>query len=823
MIDLRQSLRQLLKHPGFTAVAVLTLALGIGANTAIFSVIHAVLIRPFPYPDQEQIVFITGASRKDPTSTASVNPLDLEDWRTQATAFAGMGGSQDAQFVVTGVDEPSRVKGANLSPSVLELLRVPAAMGRLLLSTDNERGATRVCVLSDRAWERFFGRRPDVIGKTISLDGNAHEVVGVMPANFKFWDAWVYVPLIHGVPNEMSNLRGVQFGIWGVGRMKPGISAKRAEEDLDVVARRIETAFPMENRDLTVRVRLLAETVGSGIRPTLFLLFGAVGCVLLIACVNVTNLLLARGAARERELAVRAALGATRWRLIRQLLSEALPIGVLAAVVGSLMAWWGLRMILGIIPSELIPAEASVRLSIPVLLFTVAVSMLTAVVAGLLPAWLASRAQTNEALKSGGRGASAGSGARIRWALVVAEVAIAFALLIGAGLLIRNLVQVARTDPGFRVENVLVASVQLPDARYPDTSRSLAIVRGLGERIRTFPGVLNHGAMRSVPMSGGNMGIPLMVQGRSYTKQEDMRSATYNPVTTGAMEALGLRLKEGRFFSAADRAGGEHVAIINSRAAKELFGAESPIGKLVASGIPKGLLGEQQARGWVTLLMDPPYARIVGVVEGTRQFSLTFDSQPEVYYPYEQSLNAPMVRNNFSFVLHTKGDPAPLAAAIRKELQAIDPQLPLDSVKTMSTAINETLQGQRFIVVLLGVFAGVAMLLAVIGIYSVMAWMVSQRTRELGIRLALGASPAGMVRMVVRQGSWPVLIGLAVGIVLALVLSRVIASQLVNIRATDPLTYVCVGIGLLAVAVFACWLPARRAARVDPMIALRNE
>jgi predicted permease len=823
MNDLKFALRPLLKNPGFTAVAVLTLALGIGANTAIFSVIHAVLIRPFPYPDQEQIVFITGASRKDPEATTSVNPLDLEDWRTQTTAFSALGGSQDANFVVTGVDEPARVKGANLSPSVLELLRVPPVMGRMLSPADNQPGAARVCVLTDRAWERFFGRRGDVLGKTITLDGNLHEVVGVMPANFKFWDAWVYVPLIHGIPPDVRNLRGVQLGIWAIGRLKPGISAEHAEKELDIVARRIEAAHPTENKDLTASVRLLAETVGAGIRPTLFLLFGAVGCVLLIACVNVTNLLLARGAARERELAVRAALGATRWRLIRQLLGEALPIGLLAAVTGSILAWWGLKMLLSIIPKELIPAEASVGLSFPVLLFTATISLLTAVVAGLIPAWQASQTKTNESLKSGGRGASSDRGTRIRAALVVTEVALAFALLIGAGLLIRNLVQVAGIDPGFRVENVLIATVQLPEPRYIDTSRSLAIIRDLSERIGTFPGVIRYGAMGSVPMGGPNMNFPLMVQGRTYTKQDELRSATYNAVTKGAMEALGLRLKEGRFFNDADRAGGEPVVIINSRVAKEYFGTESPIGKMVASGFQKSLLGDLPATGIIALLLDPPYARVVGVVEGARQFALTFDSQPEIYVPYEQSLNAPIVRNNFSFVLHTSGDTTALAAALRRELMAIDPQLPLDSVRTMATAVKETLRGQQFIVVLLGVFASLALLLAVIGIYSVMSWMVSQRTRELGIRLALGAAPTGVIHMVVRQGSWPVLIGLVCGVGLALGLSRAIASQLVNIKTTDPLTYLLVGSGLLGVAVVACWIPARRAARVDPMIALRSE
>ncbi|MBN9691505.1 MAG: ABC transporter permease [Verrucomicrobia bacterium] len=816
-------IRPFRQHPAFAAIAVLTLALGIGANTAIFSVIHAVLIRPFPYPEQEQIVFISGVLRRDATATTSVNSLDLLDFQREATAFAGLGGAQDAQLVVTGSQEAARVKGANVSPSVLELLRTPPLLGRLLLPSDDVPGAAPVCVLSDRAWERFFQRNPNVVGKSVVLNGTSHEVVGVMPGNFKFWNAWFYRPLTLGIPEDLRNTRGVQMNIWAVGRLKPGISHAQATEDLDRIARRIEAAFPIENRDLTVRVQELAETVGASLRPTLLLLFGAVGCVLLIACVNVTNLLLAQGASRSRELAVRTALGATQGRILRLLLGETLPLGLLAAAFGILLAWGGLKLILSVIPVELIPAEATVRLSWPVLAFTVGVSLVTSLVAGLVPAWQASRIDSADALKEGGRTVGGERVGRLRSGLVVAEVALAFTLLIGAGLLVRSLLQVARIDPGFRVDNLVVASAQLPESRYSDPDRSLALIRNLRERVHLLPGVVSSGILGTLPMTGDNFSVPLLVEGRTYTAQDDLRSVTYTTATPGAMEAIGLKLKEGRFFNELDRAGGERVAILNAKAARQFFGDENPVGRKVASGVPRSLLSNQEITGLLAALADPPFARVIGVVSDTRRYSLTAEPPPEVFYPFEQGLAVPMVRNNLGVVVHSHGNPQNVVAALRQELRNMDSELPLDTVRTMTSIVDESLRGQRFVVVLLGLFAGLALLLATLGIYSVMAWMVSQRTRELGIRLALGASPWGMIRMVVAQGSRPVLLGLLLGLGLALALSRVIASQLVNTTPHDVPTYAVAGLGLLAVALLACWIPARRAARVDPMNALRSE
>ncbi|MFN0069774.1 MAG: ABC transporter permease [Limisphaerales bacterium] len=823
MTQLRFVLRQLWRQPGFTALAVLTLALGIGANTAIFSVVHAVLLRPFPYPDSGQIVFLSGTLRTNDSFSFPLNFADLEDFRAQAAAFEGLGGTQDEQFTVTGVTEPSRVKGAYLMPAVLELLRVPPVVGRPLLPADDQPGAPRVCVLADRAWERFFQRRPDVVGQTLLLNGNPHEVVGVMPPAFKFWDAWVYVPLVHGIPPELRTMRGVRTGMWGIGRLRPGVTPEQAAQQLDVVAGRIAAEHPAENGDATVRARPLAETVGSRIRPTLLLLFGAVGCVLLIACVNVANLLLARGAARGRELAVRAALGASRGRLAGQLLLETLPLGLLAAVVGVLFAVAGLRFLLSQIPPELVPAEADIRLSLPVLAFTAGVGVVAALLAGVLPAVQASRRAVHDALKEGARSAGGLRGAWVRGALVTAEVALALALLVTAGLLVRNLVQVARTDPGFLTEHLLVSSVQLPEARYPDPDRAEAFVRELLERTARYPGVRHAGVLTVVPMGGGSMNLPLLLDGRAYTRQDDLRSVIYNAVTPGAIEALGLRLGSGRLPDANDHAGAERVVVLNAAAARQFFGHEDPVGRRVAAGIPRALLGDRPAEGVLAAIVDPPFARVIGVVSDSRQYGLMNDPQPEIFVPFGQSFRVPPVRNGFALLLRTADDPGALAGTLRQDLRGLDPDLPLDAVRTMEAMVAETLRSTRFLVVLLGLFAAVALVLAALGIYGVVGWLVNQRTREMGIRLALGAPPAGVIGLVVRQGLRPVLLGLLLGGGLAFALTRAFASLLPDAVTADAATYLAVAVLLAAVAALACWLPARRASRVDPMIALRAE
>ncbi|MFO1461144.1 MAG: ABC transporter permease [Verrucomicrobiota bacterium] len=816
-------LRPLTRNPGFAAVTILTLALGIGASTAIFSVVHAILIHPFPYPDSDRILFVSGALRSEPEGGQSINFVDLGDWRRQSAEFESLGGTQDAQLAVTGVAEPARIKGAYVTSEVLPLLGIAPSLGRLLTAADDQPGAAKVCVLADRAWERFFQRRPDIIGQSIQLDGQPYQVVGVMPSSFKYWDAWAYVPLAHGMPPEFRNQRGATLGLWGIGRLKAGSTVERARKELEGIARRLEEAYPVENRDRTVRVRLLAETVGGQIRPQLQLLLGAVACVLLIACVNVANLLLARGTSRERELSVRAALGADRGHLVRQLLGEVMPIAFGSALAGTAMAWAGLRFLLALIPSEMIPAEADIRLSVPVLAFAVGLALVSALLAGLLPAFESARLATRGGLREGRSQTAGRRQSRAQSLLVIAEVALALTLLVGAGMLIRNLVRIARTDPGFRASHLVVANVQLPESRYRGPLAGLNFFRNLEERIRRVPGVRDMGAMNSTPLSGGNVSLPLLVAGRDNSKPENLHSPVYNAVTPRAMEAMGLRLISGRKFEASDRDGAERVVILSESSARKTFGAEDPLGRQVACGVTDAMVGDHPAEGMMARILNPPWARVIGVVADTRHYGLAGDPVPQAYFPYEQSFDIAPIRNAFGILVRTEGDPSALVATLRRELRDVDPDLPLDSVRTMESVVSDSLRGQRFVVVLLGVFAGVALILAAVGIYSVVAWLVAQRTREMGIRLALGAGPGSVVQLMVGRGIAPVLIGLLVGGVLAVVLGRLLTGTLVEMKSIDASTLLSVSGLMAAVALLACWFPARRAARIDPIIALRSE
>lgn len=819
MNDLKFALRQLLKHPGFTAVAVLTLALGIGANTAIFSVLHAVVLRPFSYPESDRILFVRVIDRKDDRNVGSFSYPDFLDYAEQQEVFEEFGGAMDLSTVVTGAMEPTRVKGCHLSPELFDLLRTPPMLGRALTRTDNQRGAERVVVLNHAAWKRFFAEAPDVVGRGLELDGRTHTVVGVMPPTFKFWDAQVYLPLIHGVPREVENTRAANFGLWGVGRVKAGVGLDQVNAELDTIARRLGTR-PDGNRDSVARALPLAETVSAQIRPTLLLLFGAVGFVLLIACVNVTNLLLARGAARSRELAVRSALGASRRRIFSQLLMETVPLALLGGVLGIGLAVGGLEVMMRLIPASLIPAEATIRLSLPVLGFTMGISLFAALVAGVLPALQASRTNLNEGLKEGARGTADQRSGRLRGSLIVAEVALALTLLVGAGLLVRDLGRLIKVDPGFQMDHLLAVRMDLPEGRYPSATHSEAFVERVLDRVATLPGVAHAGVAVSVPFATGNFNLPLMLPGRHYERFEEMEVVDYNPVSVDAIAALGVPLISGRTFNNADRAGSAPVVLLNEAAARKYFPDETALGRQVSLGVPGHLAAVASVP---SELIDPPWATVVGIVGDVRQFGYLAEPQPQVFVPYSQSLTVTGIRNRLGLLIRVRGDVEPLVRSLRAEMRSLDPMLPLDTVQTMTSLAAESVRPQRFVAVLLGVFAGIAALLAAIGIYSVVSWSVAQRTREVGIRLALGASPSAVVSRLMRQGLFPVGIGLALGLPASLALTRLLASQLAQVKSHDPVTYLLVAVLLIAVALPACWLPARRAARIDPMEALRSE
>jgi putative ABC transport system permease protein len=820
MKELLHACRQMRQHPGFTAVAVLTLALGIGANTAIFSVLHAVVLHPFSYPEADRILFMTVHDRKDDRNVNSFSYPDLRDYREQLDVFEQFGGALDGSLVVTGIEDPTRVKGCYLSPGLFDLLRTPPQLGRTLTEGDDHRGAERVAVLNHSAWQRFFGGAADVIGRAIELDGRSYTVVGVMPANFKFWNAQVYLPLIHGVPVEIENTRAATIGIWGVGRLKPGVTLAAANAALDQVARRLEAAHPDSNRDAFAHAQPLAETVSAQIRPTLMLLFGAVGFVLLIACVNVTNLLLARGATRGREIAVRAALGASRARIFRQLLLETVPVALLGGALGVAFAVGGLQAILKVIPRDLIPAEATIGLSLPVLLFTGSVSLLAALLAGVLPALQAARLELNDGLKEAARGTGDLRSGRLRASLIVAEVALALTLLIGAGLLTRDLSRLIRIDPGFRVEGLLAVRLDLPEVRYGTPGRAEVFVREMIDRVGHLPGVLHAATARSAPFGSSSFNMPMMVAGKSYERFDNMINVAYNPITDDAITTLGARLVDGRLFTDRDRAGGERVVLLSETAARKFFPDGDALGKQVAPGVPANLAAGANIPAE---LIAPPWSTVVGIVSDVRQFGFQSDPQPQVYVPYEQSFTVSGTRDQVTLLVRTAGAPEQLINSLRQELRSLDPNLPTDSIEAMSSLARDSVRPQRFVALLLGIFATVAAVLAAVGIYSVVAWTVAQRTREVGIRLALGASPDSVVARLVRKGLSSVGIGIGIGVVVSLGLARLLSHQLAQVKSYDPITYLAVAALLAAVAAVACWLPARRAARVDPMVALRTE
>jgi putative ABC transport system permease protein len=820
MNDLKFALRQLLRNPGFTAVAVLTLALGIGANTAIFSVLHAVVLRPFSYPEADRIVFVSVRDRTDERTVNSISYPDLRDYREQADVFEQFGGALDASVVITGIETPVRVKGCQMSANLFGALRSPPLLGRVLNDEDDRRGAGRVVVLSHAAWVRFFNGAADVLNRSLEIEGRSHTVVGVMAPDFKFWNALVYLPLIHGVPPEIEQTRAATIGIWGVGRLKQGVSIEAANTALETLAKRLQAANPQSDPNGRPHVQTLASTVSAQLRPTLLLLFGAVGFVLLIACVNVANLLLARGASRGREITVRAALGASRGRIFGQLLMETLPLALLGAALGAALAVAGLRVILAFIPQDMIPAESNVRLSLPVLGFTGGVSLLAALVAGLLPAFQSSRLALTQGLAAGSRGTGDARSGRLRRALVVAEVALALTLLAGAGLLLRDLSRLIRIDPGIRVENLLVAQLNLPETRYGDPGRAAVFVRELTGRAGALPGVRGTGVAASAPFTSRIFSLPLLVFGRTYTRFEDLNSAIYNPVFGDPLRTLGVRLISGRWLTDQDRGGGERVVLLNEAAAKAFFPEGGAVGARVAAGVP----GNLAAPGGVPAeVVDPPWATVVGVVSNTRQSGYLGEPRPEVFIPFEQSLTFGGIRNQITLLIRADGATAGLTAALRRELGALDGQLPADSIQTMTSIASDSVRPQRFVASLLGAFAALAATLAALGIYSVVVWNVAQRTREVGIRLALGAAPGAVVARMVRDGMKPVGIGIAVGLVIALLLARLMSRRLVQLPAYDPLTYALVAVLLAVIAAAACWLPARRAARVDPLVALRTE
>jgi putative ABC transport system permease protein len=803
--DIRFGFRTLLRSPATSAVALLTLALGIGANTAIFSVVNGVLLQPLAFQDPDELVAVWESNPGRGFPRFSTSPPNYEDWRRQNQVFEEMFAASLGRYNLTGGDRPESIPGAVVTPEFFSVLGVRPALGRGILPEEGRPGGAKVVVLSQGLWQRRFGSDPGILSQRIEIDGESYAVVGVMPAGFDFpVKRELWMPLVWDFPPDM---RGAHF-LFTIGRLKDGVTLDRALTEMKTLASRLERQYPESNTGWTVTMLRLQDLIVEDVRPALLLLLAAVGFVLLIACANVANLLLARLASREREIAVRAALGAGRIRLVRQMLTESLVLFLVGGLLGLLFAALANRVLLSLYAGGL-PRESEIGLDGRVLLFTLALSLLTGLLFGLAPALSATSGRLYGALKEGGRAMAGGArGKMIRNLLVLGEVAIALVLLVGAGLLLRSFAQLRAVDPGFRPQGVLSAQIVLPDQKYPDAERQIAFTRELLERVRAIPGVKSADTAFPLPLDGGGFILTFLAEGKPTPAAGEEPNANVRVVTPDYFQTMGTRLLQGRPFTPRDGPDAVRVVIVNKTMADKLWPGESPLGKRISYDEP----GDPDFR----------WREVVGVAADIHHSSLEQEAGSEVYWPQLQT----PVGGELNLIVRTEGDPARLSGPVREVVSGIDSDLPVDRVRTMEAVVAESLSGSRFQTVLLGIFGGVALLLAAIGVYGVISYSVAQRTHEIGIRMALGARRAQVLLLVVRQGMTLVLTGVAVGLAFALLLSwwlsDRVAAYLYGGQAVDPLILVVVPLMLSAVALVANWLPARRATLVDPQVALRR-
>ncbi len=802
--DLRYSARTLLKKPGFTLIAVATLALGIGANTAIFSVVHTVLLRPLPFPEPERLV-VLATSWPGADFRAGIAYPDYVDWRTRAQSFEDTACFLNTGFNLIGVEPPVNLLGRRVNWNFFPMLGVKPQLGRLFAEADDKAGAVPTALISHSLWREKFGGEQSVIGKTISLDGNPFEVIGVLPPGFEMLRRDdIYVPLgLWFTPDNNLLKRSNQFPLYALARLKRGATEEQARAELLTVAAQLAREYPTTNKGRSGTADKLADLQVKNVRPVLLILLGAVGCVLLIACVNVANLMLVRAAGRERELAVRLALGAGRWRIVRQLLTESLLIAALGGAAGLLLGAWGISGLTALVPSELLQLD-QVRLNQTVLLFTLIVSVLTGLLFGLLPALHAARTDLNTALKEGGRSVAGAAWERARKGLLVAEVGLALVLLVGAGLMLRTLHQLTRVDLGFNAENLLTLRFTLPGRVY-NIERRLTFFQECRARIEALPGVRSASFVMSLPVDGSNWNSSFLVADKPLSPPGELLNAAFTPVSANYFDTMGIRLLAGRAFSEAEMSDTPPVTLINESLARRLWPGENPIGKRLRQGN-----ADSQAA----------WREVIGVVGDVKLYGLDQPAPLHVYLPLAQR-NSSIV----GLVVRTAGDPLALAQTVERTIRSLDKDLPVRS-RSMDQLIGNALARQRLTLALLTGLAMLALLLAGVGIYGVMSYAVTQRTHELGIRLALGAQTSDVLRLVVKQGMRLAVAGVVIGLTAALTLAKLLTSfstLLYGVKATDPATFALIALLLLAVALLACYIPARRATRVDPLLALRCE
>ena len=812
--DLQYAIRLLLKNPVVTAVAVLTLALGIGANTAIFSVLNAVVLRPLPYAEPDRLVMVWETLAGNDRRSAA--PGNFNDWREQNKTFSDMAATFYGNFNLTGDGEPERVNGSTVTSNLMTTLGVSPQLGRTFQADDDQHQDQRLVILSDGLWRRRFGAETTVVGKNITIDETSYTVIGVMASGFSYpvkSELWVLgrdrnavsMSLISQFPtNDWAHERDAHF-ISVVGRLKPGVTLAQAQSDMAGIASRLERDFPDTNSGLGSNVISLHTQIVGNVKTLLSILLGAVALVLIIACTNVASLLLARATKRDREFAIRRAVGANRWRLIRQLLTESVVLSLAGGLAGLGLAIWTVNLFIKLNPGD-IPRLNEASVDLRLLCFTFAVSLLTGIALGLWPAWHATGGSLNQSLKEAGSRSSEGKQRRrSRNVLIITELALAQVMLVGAGLLIMSYVRVSQIDPGFRSENVLTAKIAPAASKYPDTRTRIQFYSQVIEKLQALPGVTSVGMVMNLPLSGASMNRGFTAEGRPEPKPDENISMDYQVVSRDYFSTLNIPVLRGRSFTASDTENSARVIVINNAMARRYWPNEDPVGKRMA-------IGESSK--------DTSWRTIVGVVGDVRHASLTEEPVPTAFIDYRQDLES---WPRMAFVLKTSAEPASFSSAVRTSLVSIDPRQPVYAVEPMDKLLSTDVAPRRFVLLLVGSLALVALSLAAVGIYSIISFSVSERTREIGIRMALGAKRGDVLRMVLGQGMTVAVVGIVAGLAIAFGLTRLLTTLLFGVSATDPKTFSIVGVTLTAIALMACYLPARRATRVDPLVALKEE
>jgi len=808
--DISYALRNLRKAPGFAAVAVITLALGIGASTAIFSVIDNILMEPFPYPDAQRFmsVQIHDAERTEPGGRGGFSGPEFLDYVEQNHVFDRVIANDQTDVLYRAGEGTQRFDGNFVTPGTFEFLGMPALIGRVMQPADYEPGAPPVFVLRYKTWVKSFGADPGIVNKTFVLNGESRTLIGIMPPRFGWGDADLWIPRKPERATATKAVAGAFPEFWFLlGHLKPGVSIKEAEADFTVVANRLAKVYPKDYpKRFTVHIESLTNLVVGQFKTTLFIVLAAVGLLLLIGCGNVANLLLARATTREKELAIRSALGANRWRLIRQLLVESLILAAGGAAVGTLLAWGGLKSLVALMPQNIIPAEAVIRLNMPVLLFTLGVAGLTALVFGLVPAMKAARKDLNDPLRDSGKGISGGfRHGRLRDAVVVLEVGLSLTLLVAAGLLMRSFVALRDVKLGLRPDHVLVARLPLPVDRYKTADQVTGFYRPLLQRLKALPGVLEATETSTLPPYGG---IPSDIEVPGKTHAEKW-NAMFQLVSEGYFPVLKIQFIGGRGFTEAEVNGARKLAIVNQTFVRKYLTNENPIGRQVRIA---------QLAEFEDAVKEPTF-EIIGLVADAKNRGLQDPPQPEIWVPYTVTGSA------FRGILvRTANEPLTMMNAVQHEIWATDANVAVTLTGTLEGYISQfSFAGPRFGFFLMSIFGAIGLVLVTIGVYSVLAYTTARRTHEIGIRMALGANRSDVQGMVIRMGLRLVGLGVGIGLIVSVALGKVIATQLWGVSAYDPWTLVCVPALLLATGIVACWLPARRAAGVDPLVALRYE